>query len=374
MRFLTAFLLALGLSSTDIATSPPDAWNQFRGTPLRNGKSAASVPDDLELLWSFEAGFSVDSSAAIVDDVVYMTALPGLVAALRLEDGSVVWKRDFGEDADRFGESSPLVVDGVVYVGDLLGVAHALDAKDGTTLWTYETMSEIKSSPAQFEDLVFFASYDEHLYALDRKTGALRWKFQSQGPLHSTPAFAGGLVYVTGCDAVLRGIRPEDGTQLFDLDSGAYTAASPAIVGQVAYYGTFANDVLAIDLESKTAVWRYEHPERHFPFYSSAAVADGKVVVGGRDKIVHALDQKTGEAVWTFRTGARVESSPAIAGKRVYVGSGDGRFYVLDLDTGDKVWEFESGAPFVASPAIASGRIVIGTQDGILYAFGAAKQ
>jgi outer membrane protein assembly factor BamB len=74
--------------------------------------------------------------------------------------------------------------------------------------------------------------------------------------------------------------------------------------------------------------------------------------------------------MWTFATGARVESSPATAGNRVYVGSGDGRFYVLDIATGTKVWEFDAGASIAASPAIASGRIVIGSQDGVLYAFG----
>jgi outer membrane protein assembly factor BamB len=217
---------------------------------------------------------------------------------------------------------------------------------------------------------VLVASYDESLYALDRKSGKLQWTFQSMGPLHSTPGRDGDLVFVTGCDSILRGIDLESGTEKVQMDSGAYTAASPALVDGIAYYGTFNNDVLAVDLRNQEYLWRYEHPVRHFPFYSSAAVADGKVVVGGRDKIVHAIDQTTGEALWAFRTGARVESSPAIAGSRVYVGSADGRFYVLDLDTGEKVWEFEAGGPIVASPAIAAGRIVIGTQDGVLYAFG----
>ena len=346
------------LPQDDVA--PKNEWSQFRGSATRTGRSTAEIPDDLKLLWSFEAGFSIDSSAAIVNDIVYMTALPGLVAALDLEDGSVVWKRDFGEKDDLFGESSPTVFDGAVYVGDLLGVAHAFDAQDGTTLWTFATEAEIKASPVVFDDLVLVSSYDEHLYALDRKTGELVWKFQSQGPLHSTPSRDGDLVLVTGCDAVLRGIRLEDGIEQLQMDSGEYTAATPAVIDGVAYYGTFANNVIAIDVNSEQYLWRYEHPTRHFPFYSSAAVADGKVIVGGRDKMVHAIDQKTGESVWTFSTGARVESSPVVAGSRIYVGSSDGRFYVLDLASGEKVWEFEAGAPFVASPALASGRIVIG--------------
>jgi outer membrane protein assembly factor BamB len=85
---------------------------------------------------------------------------------------------------------------------------------------------------------------------------------------------------------------------------------------------------------------------------------------------VHCLDAVTGKALWTFATGARVDSSPLVASGRVYIGSNDGRFYVLDLASGSRLWEFEAGAPISASPAAAGGRIVVGTQDGRLLCFG----
>jgi outer membrane protein assembly factor BamB len=143
-----------------------------------------------------------------------------------------------------------------------------------------------------------------------------------------------------------------------------------ALADGTAYFGTFDNEVLALDLKTHSFKWRYKHPEREFPFYSSAAVSGGRVVVGGRDKMIHALDATTGKAAWTYMTRARVESSPAIAGSRVYVGSGDGRFYVFDLATGAKLWEYDMAGPLSASPAIAGGRIVIGSQDGRLVCFG----
>jgi outer membrane protein assembly factor BamB len=142
--------------------------------------------------------------------------------------------------------------------------------------------------------------------------------------------------------------------------------------GTRAIYGTFGNEVLAVDLASRKVVWRYTHPDRKFPFYSSAAVAHGRVFVGGRDKLLHALDADTGKAVWTLTTRARIDSSPAVSGGRVYVGSSDGRMYAADAKSGEKVWEFEIGAPVTASPAIAGGRLVIGAQDGRVYCFGAA--
>ncbi len=73
---------------------------------------------------------------------------------------------------------------------------------------------------------------------------------------------------------------------------------------------------MALDLQSKKLLWKYTPTDRQFPFDSSAAIADGKVVLGGRDKMVHALEAKTGKSLWTFTTRARVDSSPAIAGGR----------------------------------------------------------
>jgi outer membrane protein assembly factor BamB len=138
----------------------------------------------------------------------------------------------------------------------------------------------------------------------------------------------------------------------------------------MAFYGTFDNEVLGVNLRTRRIAWRYTHPQRQFPFYSSTGVVLGRVVLGGRDKMVHCLNAATGKSIWVFPTRARVESSPALASDRVFVGSNDGRFYVLNFATGAKMWEFNAGAPLSASPAIASGRIVIGSQDGKLYCFG----
>jgi len=196
------------------------------------------------------------------------------------------------------------------------------------------------------------------------------WKVETLNYVHATPAVVDGVAYFGGCDAMFRGIRVSNGEEVFSASVGAYTAASPVINGNRAYFGTFDNTVLAVDLRLNKIFWSYEHPRRNFPFYSSALNVEGKVIIGGRDKMVHALDEITGEPLWTFTTNARVDSSPAYASGRVYVGSGDGRLYVLDFNTGKQLWKFDAGAPFSTSPAIADGKVVIGSQDGILYCFG----
>ena len=188
--------------------------------------------------------------------------------------------------------------------------------------------------------------------------------------MHCTAGVSNGMAHIAGCDETFRAIRIADGKEVFHIASGAYTGASPALVGRKAFYGTFNNEVLGVNLTTRRIAWRYRNRQRQFPYYSSAAVAEGRVVVGGRDKMVHCMDSTTGKELWTFMTRARVESSPALADGRAFIGSNDGKFYVLDYKTGAKLWEFTAGAPLSASPAIAAGRVVIGSEDGRLYCFG----
>ncbi len=365
-RVLLPFIVAA--TAARGAPGGPSGWPQFRGGPELTGVATGmGLPQRLRVLWTFEAGEAVESSAAIAEGAVFVGTRAGLVA-LDLATGKPRWTYKAGSLG--IGESSPAVAEGTVYVGDLDGTIHAVSAADGQKRWSFKTGNEVKSSPVVAGKRVLVGSYDGNLYALDAATGAVAWKVPTEGPVHGTPAISNGIAYVTGCDQHFRGVRIADGKVLADVGSGAYTGASPALAGGRAFYGTFENEVLAVDLRAARVAWRYRPADRQFPFYSSAAVAGGKVVLGGRDKRVHAIDAASGTAAWTFATQGRVESSPAIAAGRVYVGSNDGRLYVLDLATGRKLTEWHAGAAISASPAIAGGRLVIGAHDGRIYCLG----
>jgi hypothetical protein len=80
--FLFAFTLSLfhlftfasaagSQAQTDAnATSPAHQWLHFRGSRLLTGVSAGSLPEKLTVAWTYEAGESIESSAAIADGAV----------------------------------------------------------------------------------------------------------------------------------------------------------------------------------------------------------------------------------------------------------------------------------------------------------------
>ncbi len=86
------------------------------------------------------------------------------------------------------------------------------------------------------------------------------------------------------------------------------------------------------------------------PVKSSAAIADGRVVIGSNDGNIYALDLANGKKIWAFKTGGAVESSPLVLDGRVFVGSADDSLYALDAATGKLLWKYETGDKILGSP------------------------
>src|SRR5882672_3943184 len=57
-------------------------WPQFRGNSRLTGVAAVAPPDALKLRWTYEAGESIESSAAIVDGSVYVGSSKGELLAI----------------------------------------------------------------------------------------------------------------------------------------------------------------------------------------------------------------------------------------------------------------------------------------------------
>ena len=351
-------------------------WASFRGNPQLTGTSDSELPENPQLLWTFQAGDMIESTAAVVDGTVYVGALNGTLYAIDAQTGKETWTYQVEGQI----KASPSIHKGVVYFGDGDGIFHAVDINTQETRWQFTTEGEIISSANVVGDRVLFGSYDGFLYCLNRENGELVWKLETEGYVHGTPGVwtqvasdagkAANFAIVTGCDSYLRVINIDDGTQTQQVNLGAYVGASPAISQNRVYCGTYGTEILGVALDTGEIAWRYRHPKRRFPFFASAALTEDSVIIGGRDKMVHALSQATGESLWTYTAKSRIESSAVIVGTRAFFGTTRGLFIALDITTGESVWEFATGSSIVASPSVSNGRIYIGTEDGILYCFG----
>jgi outer membrane protein assembly factor BamB len=358
----------LGLACLTTGVAPAADWPLFRGDGLQTGYTKEALPATLQVLWKFSTKDAIEGGAAIVGDTVYIGSADEHLYALALADGIEKWKYKTKGPV----KATPGVRNGLVYLGDGEGTFHCVDAATGQARWTFRTEGEIIPSANFDGDRVIFGSADEFLYCLHARSGAEFWRFKVPGgPINPSPPIVEGRCFATGCDSTLHIISTTDGKEIASVELGAQIGASPAVAGELLFVGDMDRTVRGIDWKQAKVIWEYRHPDKEFPFYSSAAVVDDLVVVGGRDKLIHALSARSGEMKWTFSTRGKIDGSPVIAGDRVYVGSGDGSLYVLDLRQGNKLAEHPLGAPVSGSPAVAQKRLVLGTQDGIVFCFGA---
>lgn len=76
---------------------------------------------------------------------------------------------------------------------------------------------------------------------------------------------------------------------------------------------------------------------------TQSVVAEGRLFVASIDSHrVHALDVKSGRALWTFTAGGRIDSPPTCYRSAVIFGSRDGCVYCVRSDTGQLVWSFNA--------------------------------
>jgi outer membrane protein assembly factor BamB len=362
---------------------------------LATGVARGDLPERLDLLWTFsdeKDGF--ESTAAIVDGVVYIGSTGGKFYALDLANGKQRWVFPTTSSFN----ASAAVRHGLVYVGDTDGRFHCIEAAAGRPKWEFNAEGEIDSSANFHGNHVLFGSQDTYLYCLDTNSGKLAWKFESPDQVRCFPTVIDHLGFVAGCDGHLHVVDLNQGKETAEVDILAPTGAAPAILNGSIFVGTEGNQFFAIALQTASGqsdnkpngpaakegadttgrsgvgckiLWDYHDSEHGAAFRSSAAVTPHAVIVGSRDKQVHAFTPTTGKPLWSFHTKGRVDGSPVVVGRRVFVGSGDGRLYALDVTTGKSLWQFEAGGAIVASPAVAGGRLVIGNDSGSLYCFGA---
>jgi outer membrane protein assembly factor BamB len=162
------------------------------------------------------------------------------------------------------------------------------------------------------------------------------------------------------------------------------TGTTPAALGDRVFFGTEGGAFFAIDFLEAATAWRAAPAAAGQAYRSSAALADGLVIVGSRGRAVEAFAAADGTRAWRRPMRGRVDASPVIVGiadpglgdaaprPAAIIADAAGKIVVLDAASGEPRWEFDAGAGFGAGAAVAAGRVVIAADDGTVWCFATA--
>ncbi|MGJ8697062.1 MAG: PQQ-binding-like beta-propeller repeat protein [Verrucomicrobiaceae bacterium] len=357
-----------GKQGEEVAWTRVD-WPGARGGSGLSGTVGDAVIRAPRVAWTFKteapiAGEAVESGSTVVfgNDL-------GWLYALDTGNGELIWKKEF-EDAI---EAAPAIHGDLVFVGCQDSFLYALDLATGEERWKLETNDKITAgvnlteSPDGEKMWVILNGYDGACRAIDAVTGEQIWIHQTDEYINGTPAIVNGeKVIFGGCDRVLYTLDLATGEALKQIETDAEIVSTVATAGSFVAWGNYGNEVLAADVEQGGTMWTYT--DRKFPFMNAPAINDTQVLIGCRDKKMHAISRAEGKALWQYKTGGRVESSPLLFTDAVVFGSTDGRLYGLELEKGEEIWKLDLGESVIAAPSFADGTIYVGGEDGTLFA------
>jgi outer membrane protein assembly factor BamB len=198
------------------------------------------------------------------------------------------------------------------------GKVIAFAAGFGRIRWQ-KTIGPSETSPLLLGNRLYVGDWNGDVWALDARTGRVIWRFHTHGPVKGSVASSGRRLYVGSYDG-----------HLYCLTLGGRLVWRAA--GQPRLYGGAQ-------------------------FYSTPAVAYGRVYIGSTDGKVYSFGATSGRLRWSHSTGGYVYSSPAVWNELVFVGSYSHRFYAFDAATGAVRWTFDANGPISGSPTVI-GKIV----------------
>lgn len=237
--------------------------------PSASGKHASSIVTPAVSISPSWYGHEV--GLTIVDGVAYASSVHGTVSALRITDGSLLWRYTTRGSV----YESPLVVNGVVYVDSADKSVYALRASDGSLLWRYTTAGGFDgyplAAPVMVNGVVYTSTQDGVVYALRASDGSLLWHYKTGGSIYETLEVVDGVVYafsdIGGLDAFngrLYALRASDGSQLWHMTYGQIYDP-PIIVNGVAYFVAYVSNsdkgtLYALRASDGSLLWRYTSP------------------------------------------------------------------------------------------------------------------
>ena len=352
---------------------PVAAWNRTEWPVARGGAALSGTVGDpviptAEIAWTFKTEGPIAGEAIISGDSVVFGNDIGIIYVLDSETGELRWEKEY-EDAI---EAAPAIHGETLFIGCQDSFLYALDLETGEEKWKYETDDKISAgvnlftNPSDGETWVILNGYDGACRALKVSDGTEIWKYETQEYINGTPAIVDGKwIVFGGCDRVLYSLDIVTGKPVKTIETDTEIVSTVATSGSFVAWGNYGNEVLSADIAKGQRAWTYK--DRKFPFMSAPAIDDQIVVIGCRDKKIHAISREKGLPLWKFKTGGRIESSPILFTDAAVCGSSDGRLYAIDLE-GKERWQLDLGESVIAAPSFARGTIFIGGEDGTLFA------
>jgi outer membrane protein assembly factor BamB len=330
----------------------------------RDASDLTSIKPPFRTVWKMKQGALLEFPPSYHRGMLYLGRDDGWVLAINAKTGKVKWKRRFGPVPNQPAYWKNRVIFGTF---DKPGWVYGLDARNGQIRWKTRLTAQVESSMVVSEGRVYTGCNDGSVRALDAKTGRVVWTYHASGAVKASIAIDGGRAFFGDYGGRMYSLRVRDGHQLWKTStaglSGGLRAgnfySSPAVAYGRVYVGNTDNKVYSFVAATGQLAWTSTLP---YWAYGSPGTAFGNVYATSYDGTLAAMDGRTGKRLWTHKLPSRSLSSATIIGRLVYVADmgakgKPGHTYAFDPQSGRIRWQFHDGE--YHGPIVAQGQLIV---------------
>ena len=272
------------------------------------------------------------------------------LAALSVEDGSVIWSQRF---------QLPLRGGPTIYAKKALAVTDVdanlfmLRIDNGSVLWDRAglpsgTIVYGAPSPAIYDNQIAVAAHGGELSLLDADNGDVIWSdnlatfnprtpLQGLGDIRAHPVHDGGLVFAVSQSGRTAAFAVRSGLLLWELPIGGIEM--PWVAGDSVFIVTLDGRLYAIRRNDGAIRWVAELPgalsigavaAEEIPRYVGPVVAAGKVIIVAEDGNILLFNADTGALKDEADVGGRIVTAPQLAAGMMFVLDNSGTLTAFD--------------------------------------------
>ena len=314
-------------------------------------------------------------SVRAVDNLVYLAASDGVIAAIDARTGGDLWRSNVGVKLTAGVGGDGRFVAVVSRDGELI----TLDG--GKEIWRQKLGATSLTAPLVAGSRVFVLAADRSVTAFDAQSGRKLWAQPRSGDAltlgKSGIIMALGDTLVVGQGGRLVGMQPLTGKVRWDVQVANSRGTNEVerlvdLVAGVSRQGdqlcarAFQSTVGCVDASRGTLLWGKSA--------NGATGLDGdaeKVFGTESDGSVVAWRRKDGERLWASeQLRYRYLSAPSLVGQAVVVGDDAGIVHFLSRENGSALTRVSTdGSPIATTPVLSGNTLVVVTQRGGVFGF-----
>ncbi|ADY52416.1 metallophosphoesterase [Pseudopedobacter saltans DSM 12145] len=289
-------------------------------------------------IWTFKSNGKIYSTPAVASGIVVVGSSDHFIYGLSAENGKQLWKIK----ANKAVLGSPVIFQNVAYIGSSDNIFRAIDILNGKLVWEYKDVEGfVVTKPLVYQNKVFFGSWGRYFYALNLKTGKEIWKWNNGSsnrmfsPAACYPVAAYGKVFIAAPDRYFTAFDANTGEVLWRVTNPHNRVReSIGISGDSSTVYAKTMDGKVIGASTRESEYNENWKSSlSLPYEISptAIVEDsGLIFVPSQSGLVSALDRKSGDVVWQYKTSnSLVNVVLPIGNNKVLVSTMDGKINCL---------------------------------------------